>query len=193
MCTAIFTMSLCDRPTLCVFVLLFFIDHWQWHSFIHVEALTLPDTLTLPVTCPKIFLAGQLWDSYYICINCHYCGPSSHNINYLKSFGFGLNLWQVTGKARVSGKIRASKGVIFKFYTSKCCEILKTWSSLILFIFKDTCYTWCKISSKFVNTQCIKNSRGIFFDNLSRDGKIGVKVEKRTLVAELKLKMSPVS
>ncbi len=32
---------------------------------------------------------------------------------------------------------------------------------------------------------------GHFFDNLSRDGKSEVKVENPTLVAELKLKMSP--
>ncbi len=31
----------------------------------------------------------------------------------------------------------------------------------------------------------------MFFDNLSRNEKSGVKLEKRTLVAELKLKMSP--
>ncbi len=54
------------------------------------------------------------------------------------------------------------------------------------YIFKDT----CKISWKFVNTRHIKNLRGVFFDNLSRDEKSGVKVEKRTLVAQLKLKMS---
>ncbi len=36
-----------------------------------------------------------------------------------------------------------------------------------------------------------QKSQGRFFDNLSRDGKSGVKVEKRTLVAELKLKRSP--
>ncbi len=34
---------------------------------------------------------------------------------------------------------------------------------------------------------------GRFFDNLSRDGKSEVKVEKRDLVAELKLKMSHVA
>ncbi len=36
-----------------------------------------------------------------------------------------------------------------------------------------------------------QKSEGCFFDNLSRDGKSGVKVEKHALVAELKLKMSP--
>ncbi len=33
--------------------------------------------------------------------------------------------------------------------------------------------------------------QGVFFDNLSRDEKSWVKVEKRNLVAELKLKMLP--
>ncbi len=48
--------------------------------------------------------------------------------------------------------------------------------------------------AKFHQKRRIKKTRGVFFfffDNLSRDVKSGVKVEKRALVAELKLKMSP--
>ena len=40
----------------------------------------------------------------------------------------------------------------------------------------------------FINISKIREG---VFDNLSRDGKSEVKVEKRTLVAKLKLKMSP--
>ena len=36
----------------------------------------------------------------------------------------------------------------------------------------------------------VSKIEGHFFDNMSRDGKSGVKVEKCPLVAELKLKMS---
>ncbi len=48
--------------------------------------------------------------------------------------------------------------------------------------------------AKFHQNLLIHNAskiRGAFFDNLSRDGKSGVKVKKHALVAELKLKMSP--
>ncbi len=34
--------------------------------------------------------------------------------------------------------------------------------------FKDRCYTWCKISSKFINTQCFKNPRGVFWQLVQR-------------------------
>ena len=43
---------------------------------------------------------------------------------------------------------------------------------------------------KIVNKLSTKNMRGVF-DNLPIDGKTEVKVEKRSLVAELKLKTSP--
>ena len=35
-------------------------------------------------------------------------------------------------------------------------------------LLKDTCYTWFQISSKFVNTQSIKNPRGIFWQLAQR-------------------------
>ncbi len=60
---------------------------------------------------------------------------------------------------------------------------------------KDTWYTWRKISKKFVNTQhyyywTYQKSEWFFFRQCSMDRKSGLKVEKRYLVAELKLKMS---
>ncbi len=48
-------------------------------------------------------------------------------------------------------------------------DMSEKWSIPILWRdFKDTCYTWCQISSKFVNTQCIKNPRGVFWQPVQR-------------------------
>ena len=78
-----------------------------------VEVLTLPDTVTLPVTCHKIGPVGQLLDSYYVCINWPYSGPSSHNIATWKQWLRTEYLWQVTGKVTVSGKVTTSISRVF--------------------------------------------------------------------------------
>ncbi len=60
-----------------------------------VEVLTLPDTVTLPVTCHKIGPVGQLLDSYYhnyVCINWPYIVAHLPIISPLGSNGFGLNI-----------------------------------------------------------------------------------------------------
>ncbi len=42
---------------------------------------------------------------------------------------------------------------------------------------KGRCYTWCQISSKFVNTRCIKNPRGVFLTTCPEMRKVESKLK----------------